>query len=331
MQTDRITSQRTARLGLLLGTALMAAPALAATYNVSALVTGTAEQMPLFITTPSVPCTTACQYTQASSTGLSNSYTMNPGPYLTGTWPPVYQASQPGVASVHEELPIAAPPAGSVLASGFEDGVRRRAAVDFAWQPLMAGKRRIAAQTWQTGSGASVVSHAIRLTVPAHTTQRTWLEFAVPASESAWSHAYDVISNQSFFSYPKRLQARSSVDVYVDGLPVWSSSSNLLRPQRWGKATLYDIRLNWGQSLDEGTATLFLGTLQGGSAYTVSVVIRTDLRVDAPECDNASEFGTNHVRCHSHREALSLPAKLVSSGGVFPTLTYKPDFRVYTR
>jgi hypothetical protein len=338
MHTDRLHPYRLARLAALpvaLPVALMGAlapaePAGAASYNVSALVTGTAEPTPMFVTTPIVPCTSACQYTQASSTGLTNSYTMLPGPYVTGTWPPVFQASQPGVAAVSEELPIAAPPAGSVLDGGYT-GVRRRSAVDFAWQPVLSGSREIGVQTWQTGSGASVVSHAIKVTVPGHTTQRTWLEFGVPASESSWSHAYYLQSNQYFYSYPKRLQTRSAVDVYVDGLPVWSSSSNLLRPQRWGKSTLNDIRLDWGQSLDEGTATLFLGTLKGGNTYTVSVVIRTDLRVDAPECRGTSEYGTWHERCHSQLEALSLPAKLVSSGGVYPSLSYKPDIRIYTR
>lgn len=326
---------RPALLLALLLPLLPVAPALAATINVSQLVTGTAEA------TPSYPlggviseCGSACRYVNVASAGASTAYDITPGPYVVGAWPPVWGSTVPGLASVDETLAIA-PPSGGQTMDGGPTGVLRRAEVRFDFMPLVGSVRRMAVQTWKTGSGAAVASYGVRLVTPAGTARRTYLEFVLPTATRGWQEAYYVggpSGYQPFYTTPERLQARQAVDVYVDGLPVWSSASNLLLPQRFNPPYSQRLRLDWDRPLTGGdTATLFLGTLPAGQSYALTVVLRTDLRVQAPTCKNDSEFGVSYQRCHSQVEALSLPARSTGSSGPYQPMTYKPDLRVYTR
>ena len=315
--------------------AWLAAPAGAASFNVSQLVNGSAEPWPFLLPgTPAVDCGANCLYVNSAAAGMSNAYDLTPGPYVVGAWPPAYAGSVPGLAAVEESLAVPLPNNGQVMDGGGID-VFQRANVEFAWQPLLGGKRQMAVQTWKTGSGASTVSYALRVQTPAAGARRTYLEFRVPELRRGWSWAYYVggpSGQQPIYTEPARLQSRSAVDVYVDGLPVWSSESNALRPKRFNPQGLNPLILDWDQPFGDDTVTLFLGTLPAGSARSVAVVLRTDLRTEAPTCKSDSDgYGTTLQRCHGQREAISLPADSVASGGPFSFISYRPAVRVYTR
>ncbi len=313
---------------------LLATAASAQTLNVSALVTGSAQNPPL-IAFGSVPqaCGASCQYAVMSSTGASSSYDITPGPYTASAWPLVYGANLPGIGSVSETLAVTAPPAGTVQDGG-SIGVLRRAAVQFNTLPLLNGIQRMSVQTWKDGSGASTVSVTIRITptvAKAH-----YLAFTVPKIERGWQEAYYVggpSGYQTFSKLPTQLQTRSAVDVYADGLPIWSASSSKLRPRRWSPPYNAYLDVQWGPLLTESDneVKFYLGTLSAGVTRTVALVFRTDQRVNADTCYTDTEYSTTYQRCDSRREALSLPAALVSSGGgPYVYLSYKPDVRVYT-
>ncbi|WP_326539785.1 hypothetical protein [Pseudorhodoferax sp.] len=312
------------------------APALAATINVSQLVTGTAEATPTYLPGSIInACSSACRYVNVASAGASTAYDITPGPYVVGAWPPAWGSAVPGLASVDETLAIT-PPSGGQTMDGGATGVLRRAEVRFDFMPLVGSVRRMAVQTWKTGSGASVVSYGIRLVTPPGNARRTYLEFVLPTATRGWQEAYYVggpSGYQPFYTTPERLQTRQAVDVYVDGLPVWSSASNLLLPKRFNPPYSQRLRLDWDRPLTGGdTTTLFLGTLPAGQSYALTVVLRTDLRIEAPTCKNDSEYGVSYQRCHSQVEALSLPARSTGvTTGPYQVTTYKPDLRVYTR
>ena len=314
--------------------ALAAGPVAAASFNVSQLVTGSAQNWPLFLpgSAPAVPCGSDCQYVTTSVTGMSNSYTPTPSPYTAGAWPPVYAGSPPGVAAVSEALAVALPPAGQVL-DGDALGVQQASEVRFDSLPLLNTVRRLAVQSWKTGSGASAVSHGLRINTPAVGPKRTYLEFRVPALLTSWVVPKKLGGPSGFewvYTEAERLQTRAAVDVYVDGLPVWSSAVHRLQPKRWG-AELNPLRVDWGQPLADDLVTLYLGQLPAGSSRTVAVVMRAESRIEAPDCVSATEYGTTYRRCYALREGMSLPAKSVVSSGPYSFVSYKPDLQVYTR
>jgi len=327
------------RVRTLLGTAaLLGALPLDATwaaslYNVSLLVTGTAEPTPLIVLNqPIYSCGAACLYVNSASTGMDNAYTMAPGPFTVGVWPPVYGINVPGVASVAETLAVAPPVDPGTVQDGGSIGVQQSSKVQYDSLPLLGGVRRLGVQTWKTGSGAAAVSYAIQLTTPNNNLpRRTYLEFSVPELARSLQYASYVggpSGNQPITSKPKRLQTRAAVDLYVDGLPVWSSESNLLVPQRFVPPYDQQITVKWGQPLAADKVTLFLGTLPVASSRTIAMVIRSDLRVEAPTCHNTTDFGVTSQRCHSELEALSLPSVNENNGYTFQ---FKPDFKIYTR
>jgi hypothetical protein len=310
---------------------LAAAPASAQVLNVSALVTGTAQSLPLIpFGAMSQNCGAACQYAVVSSAGATTSYTQTPGPYDAQAWPVAFGSNLVGPGSVSETLDVPAAPAG-VEQDGGSIGVARRAAVQYAWQPVLAGSRQMQVQTWKDGAGATTVSITIRITPS--TTKAHYLRFRVPKATHSRQEAYYVggpSGYQPITTMPKQVQARSMVDVYADGLPVWSGTRHMLKPQRWSLGYVAYLDLQWGPPLDEDEVTLYLGNLSAGVTRSVSLVFRSDLRTNADTCHTDTEYGVQTQRCDSRREALSLPSVLVNSGGALVFTGYVPDVRVYT-
>jgi hypothetical protein len=326
---------RLARLAAAAPLALAAAatlPVCAQTINVSALVTGT-QQTPGLIGfgSPTVPCGAACQYVVASNVGMVSGYDSTPGPFTADTWPPVYGAALGAIGSVTQNLAVPAPP-GEAVQDGGSMGVMRRTTVSFPWQPLLNQTRQMMVQTWKGGSGAATVSITIRVTPTI--AKSHYLEFRVPELARSAQVAYYVGGPSGYepiSKMPKQMQARSQVDVVVDGMPVWSGTSHQIKPQRWSPPYITYLNLQWGPSLDDSTVKLYLGNLAAGVPRTVSLVFRTDLRASSDSCYTDSEYGTTYQRCDNRREAMSLPAVSGSSGsGPYQFITYKPDVRLYT-
>jgi hypothetical protein len=325
---------RLARLAaaVVLALAAVTAPVYAQSSNVSALVTGTQQQWPLiWVGQASVPCGVACQYVVSSDVGMVSGYDSTPGPFTAAAWPPVYGANLNGYGSVDANLAVPAPPSG-VVQDGGSMGVMRRTAVDFSSLPLLNQTRQIMVQTWKGGSGAATTSVTIRVTPSA--TKAYYMAFRVPELARAMQVAYYVggpSGQQPISKLPNQMQARSMVDVIVDGMPVWSGTSFKLKPKRWSAPYITYLDQQYGPAIDDSNVTLFLGTLTAGEPRTISLVFRTDLRASSDSCYSDSEYGTSYQRCDNRREAMNLPAMAVSSGsGPYQFITYKPNVSVYT-
>ena len=304
--------------------------------NVSGIVTGTQTQPPvIWAGSVQAPCSSACVYAVGSSAGQTDSHTTYPSPFLTPAWPPSFTVSGGPLrpASVTDLGTVAPAAAGVVQDGGSVIGVQQRARVSFPmmWMPGGSGDWSMTTQTWKTGSGAAVVSHAIRLTTPAVMAKHTYVEFDVPSLMRGWQYAYDVggpSGYQPITTNPHRFQSRVAMDIYVDGLPVWTAQSHLLHPDAWTPPNHTPHVVNWGAALDGAAdTTLYLGQLPAGSTRTITVVMRSDLRTEAPTCKTDSAYGTTYQRCHSMREGMSLPMGFVNIGGF---LSARPKFRVYT-
>jgi hypothetical protein len=309
--------------------AACAGPALAAYFNVSEMVLGTHQADPTIASAPKIPCGSACKYASLIGTGMSNSYAITPATMITDNWSLPYvtggNVRAPGTQFVN--LEVAPPPDGVTFTSGAM-GVAQRSKVIWDSTNSAIGPNVATVQTWKTGSGASVVSYGIRLTTPTGSgTPPTFLRFKVPERLRALQTTYYLQSYQYFYSSPDRAQSRAAMDVYVDGIPVWSSELNSLVPKRYHMTYSTQLELDWDQPLDGSEVTLFLGRLPAGSTRTLALVMRADLRVDGPASCRTYANNGSFQSCHSQREGMTLPG--FDSGGQFYYVT--PDVQVYTK
>jgi hypothetical protein len=310
---------------------LLVAPGPAAAqsvHNVSQIVLGVAEPTPAGIYA-TWPCGVACRWASASGAQMGNGWTTNVGPSITAAWPVMFSVGMPDYGSVDDDLYVA-PPAAGVVRDTLAAGAKQRAQVVFAAPSnLPSTSRQLDVQTWKSGSGAVFASYAVRIDTPAGAARKTYLRFGVPALQRAVKQAVQFggpSGNQPIAERPARLQARTAFDVYVDGLPVWSSASMQLMPKRFQPDVATTLALDTGAPMAAGQQTLFLGSLPGGSSRTAVIVMRSELRVDAGTChtDNGV-LGTDIQHCDTRLEGLRLPTKSVA-----PLYLHEPDIAVYT-
>ncbi|MBC7939061.1 MAG: hypothetical protein H7Z19_04735, partial [Chitinophagaceae bacterium] len=270
-------------------------------------------------------CGTACRYSTASGAQMSNGYTSSLSPYITAAWPIQFSIGKPVFSDVADAL-FVPPAAPGTVYDTLPSGLWQRAQVAFA-EPaaLPSSARQLDVQTWRSGSGGAALSYAVRIDTPAGPARRTYLRFGVPTQQRADKRAGYYNGNTPITEQPEKMQARSVVDVYVDGLPVWSSSSMRLLPKRYQPEVPSMIDIDTGAAMAGGFADLFLGTLPGGSSRTAVIVMRSDLRVDAPTCHTVNNvLGNDWRRCDTRLEGLSLPTLSVA-----PLYLHQPYFFVY--
>ena len=319
-----------------------AAAAGAKTYDVSYLVSDSALAFSFFPRPgPSVPCGERCRYVASSSALVSETHEVPDDGTVVSAWP-AESISHPVLPpSVARSLDV---PADYVDEDGnlhlFESGgggVARRAAVDYA--AFSGAERRVAVQTYATGSGTSVTSYGIRLNTGPDI--RWWfVEFSLPVLARVVAPAYLVggpSGAEPIEHAPNSYEARSAVDVYIDGLPAWSGESSVHLPEEFDAASVSEaVPLSWGERLPaKGDAfepiVLSLGKLEPGRTIRIELLVSTEERVDAPACVMDSDYAQHEVvhRCHSQVESLVLPAGLSLSprGG----LQFYFPFRAYSR
>ena len=312
MQTPSPRLSRTHRCAASALLLLACIAAMADVVNVSALVTGTAERTPS--TSSRTPCGSSCAWATASGTAVGDSFQVDPGTLKIATWPPLWVANPPAAKPVQDDEPVAPPPTGPMW-TGLPDGPRHLSQVaynDYVMAPNSL--RQLSVENFRIGLGASVLSYAVRITNTSGLPQAQWLEFTVPTDGSAFVTATNPFGGPSGYesvTAAPQLQAnRSAVEVLVDGLPVWSSARSQLIPKRYPGAQGALI-LHTGAALGSGKTTLFLGTLPAKAVTHVAVVLRSDARLNAPDCkidSGGSLSSTTYRRCHAHREQLNIPS-----------------------
>lgn len=314
---------------------LNAAPAGAQAVNVSRLVLGGTnnQTQPQGSATP-IPCQ-SCSYATVYAAGMNAGYSSQVGPLLANGWPPQHGVTLAGAASVLDNVGIGVVPTGRVADGGIV-GAEQRARTRLDKSQFTANPvREVAVQSWRSGSGLAVASHSVTITTPAAASGSvpTYVTLAIPRHRRGIQNAYAVSSTTGDYYYerPQRMQAGSAVDVYVDGLPVWSASSQVLVPGRYTPPLATNqLYLRWGETLStiaESTVTLFLGYLPSGSTRNLTMVMRSEAHLDAEDCKYTSSQGQALWRCHSQVEALTLPA--VWSGS--SSTGMRPAIDVFTR
>lgn len=308
-----------AALGLLLACGAATAQ-VANAINVAALVTGVSEDKPA--SSLRTPCGSQCVWATASAVATTDSYTVSPGPLVPLAWP-TWVGTRPAVQdALTEPLEVVLPATGgSATWTGLASGKLHRAEVHndlYAW--MGSARQQLSTESFRVGSGSATVSYAVRIQNTSGAPQAQWLEFSVPQALPAFEVARNDYGGSNGFTpetaHPRQQATRSAVDVVVDGLTVWSSATHRLQPRRV-PGQHGPLLLRTGAGLGpQPKVLLFLGRVPAMATIHVTLLLRTDARLDAPTCLHESEFGGSYMRCHAHREVLSIPsASSLASGG----------------
>jgi hypothetical protein len=272
--------------------------------NVSQIATGNLISIDWAVeaTIAKTPCGSACTYAPRSTAWINPDSAAASNP---ATWPDALHASKPKPLPIAREIPT---PQGLPDSNGveqdFNSNFYRRAAVDFP----NIGTRAVSSLTSKSGEARAAYSHHLRLSTTAGP-PATIIEFTRPTHSAGRAQATYLIDNFILTYGPKSAASRSSVDIYVNGLPVWSRENTFHRPANFSGND--GINLTWDSQFNGGTEILYLGRLAAGSTMLISYVMSTEARADAPQCGKTSHTypaGPTEVNCFTISESLSLPA-----------------------
>jgi hypothetical protein len=230
-------------------------------------------------------------------------------PPWTAAW--VGAPTHPNVERVEPALPFVQ--GGATFQ--YSPPTSRTATADMASSP-----KRVASTTATDGRGvaSAAATYSARIAHTGSTARDYFLELKVPAFDRAVTPAYDLCCsgdpNGGTYTYhrPTSAKTRAAVDLYADGLPIWSSESIYRYPELANGSPFDEQLFHWGKDAGPATSTLYLGRLSAGKSLTVSMVSRTNVNAKASDCgmeDVTGPFDTDPellLHCLSIREEIDL-------------------------
>jgi len=241
-------------------------------------------------------CGSACSYLQVSTAKIAPDIGST---YKPLGWPGPFSTIFPDPAVVERSIPT---PQGTVDSSGREivhdSTFYERAAVDVnrAGMSLTAKVYQSGNQpTGQNGTAAAVLAYHTRVQNQSSGGRDFFVRFTAPKSLKSLSAA-DYIGgpsgNQPMYYTQKYAKARSSVDVLVNGMPVWSTASNYFFPEEFTGGPYEGFRNNWGSASDDDIYTVFVGRFASGAIFNLDFIVRADSVARAPQCGKDTEPAT---------------------------------------
>ena len=189
----------------------------------------------------------------------------------------------------------------------------RRALVDMS----SSTTKQVESALSKSAAVSAAVSYAARIEHTGADPLDYFMVLKVPAYDRKVNPAYDLCCsgdpNGGTYSYhrPKAAKARGAVDVYVDGLPVWSNESAYMYPALASSDPFDSFERSWGKDPGPAQSTLYLGRLSAGDTLTVDMISRTDVSSDAPDCGIEGPFSpfgdpVYSVHCFNMRQQIVL-------------------------
>ena len=157
---------------------------------------------------------------------------------------------------------------------------------------MASSTRQIQSRTFSSGSARSAINYSVRVEHYGSTPLDYFVQLQHPKIQIGASPAYTLQpggpggGGGTYLYYsPDAARARGSVDVLVDGLPVWSSESTYMYPEGIASYPWDKKNNSWGNPLtDGGVSKLYLGKLYAGQSITITFVVHSDTFVDADTC-----------------------------------------------
>jgi hypothetical protein len=98
-----------------------------------------------------------------------------------------------------------------------------------------------------------------------------------------------------------------SVELLVNGLPVWSSENTQVYPSKYAVYAWEQIQTVWGKQVAPGSSMLYLGSLSTGQGLTVTLIVRATSNVETSCAYQQVSAGQVEVRCHDDVELITQP------------------------
>jgi hypothetical protein len=164
-------------------------------------------------------------------------------------------------------------------------------------------------------SAGSAVTYRVRIAHTSASALDYFLDLAVPVQKLTVQPAYNLCcsgdSNGGTYNYlrPEEAQARTEADVYVDGLPVWSSASTYLYPGGATGSPFDKAQADWDKGASPTDTRLYLGRLSQGQVMTVTLEARSDVKAKSPcgiESPGSSFSKTYTIHCLELRESVRM-------------------------
>lgn len=186
----------------------------------------------------------------------------------------------------------------------YSSSSHRSATVNMTTNPAYVG-----AMTFGTGNSEATVSYAYKIE---HfgVAQDYFLNVQHPTFQRNVESAYTLAPGGNGGTYvyqkPTNANSRAAVEIYADGLPIWSSETAYHYPNGSAVYAWDNAGTSWGKASQAGYSTLYLGKLTAGRTVIINVVVRTATAVKMDNCAYDSDYYGNTIRCHKVTDAVKL-------------------------
>ena len=126
--------------------------------------------------------------------------------------------------------------------------------------------------------------------------------------ESAYTLTSGSNGGTYIYTKPTNANSRATVEIYADGLPIWSSEATYHYPNGQATYAWDNAGTNWGKASASGFSTLYLGKLNPGTTVILTMVVRTAVNVEmnTSACPYESSAWENVIRCHKVTDSVKL-------------------------
>lgn len=255
-----------------------------------------------------VQCGTACRYWQRSAGRLTPpaSWTR-----LPASWPNSSTTSFPAPANVSlvQQAPADETTWDDTLII-YDTNYLQKAAVAYT-----NTDKSLRASVQKSGTIATALAYHVRVQNQAATTRDFFIRFKAPVHKNSLQAGYHTggpSGNQPMPESGNSGVARSSVELLVDGLPVWQTSRSLHRKDP--VANVYGTSYSWGEDASDDAYTIYVGRYASGDTFVLDYIMQADAIADAPNCgqDFNGYLNPSYTR----------HCQVLSAGREIPTASY---------
>jgi hypothetical protein len=148
------------------------------------------------------------------------------------------------------------------------------------------------------GKAAAALAYHVRAQNQSSGSRDYFIRFTAPKPTGGVSIPYYIggPSGQQpmYVSQNKYAKSRSVVDLLVNGLPVWSSSTSYVIPEKGGSSSNYSgYSLDFGYESDDDYYTVFIGRFASAAYFDINFIVRAESLSRAPSCGTVSDSMTH--------------------------------------
>ncbi|HTF94664.1 MAG TPA: hypothetical protein VL995_00895 [Cellvibrio sp.] len=225
-----------------------------------------------------VQCGTACRYWQRSAGRLTPPSNWS---RLPAAWPNSSSTSFPAPAllSLIQLAPTNETTWDDALII-YDTSYLQKSAVTYT-----NADKSMRASVQKSGNVASALAYHVRVQNQSAATRDYFVRFKAPVQKNSLQAAYEVggpSGNQPVPVGDNEGVARSSVELLIDGLPVWQTARSLHRKDLVANA--YGTSYNWGEDASDDSYTIYVGRYSSGATFMMDYIMQADVLANAPDC-----------------------------------------------